>query len=46
MVKDDEDVHPTYDIGVWVNTQFFANALGNMFNLAWKDMQQAEKVKV
>ena len=46
MVKDDEEVHPTYDIGVWISTPFFASALGNMFDLAWKDMQPLDKVKI
>ena len=46
MVKDDEDVHPTYDIGVWISTPFFANALSSMFELAWKEMQPADKVKI
>ncbi len=27
MVLDDEEVHPTYDIGIWINTPFFAKAL-------------------
>ena len=27
MVLDDAEVHPTYDVGIWVNTPFFANAL-------------------
>ncbi|OYT31467.1 hypothetical protein B6U93_03550 [Candidatus Woesearchaeota archaeon ex4484_78] len=39
MVLDDKDVHPTYDVGVWVNTPFFANALESMFNVAWKSMK-------
>ncbi len=39
MVLDDKDVHPTYDVGVWVNTPFFANALEGMFNVAWKNMK-------
>jgi|TARA_Y100000310_G_scaffold302635_1_gene340211 sugar-specific transcriptional regulator TrmB len=46
MVKDDEEVHPTYDIGIWVNTKYFANALNSMFDLAWKDMQPLDKVKI
>ncbi len=41
MVLDDQDVHPTYDIGIWVNTPFFANALENLFNDAWKGMKPA-----
>ena len=39
MVLDDKEVHPTYDVGIWVNTPFFASALDNMFNLAWKGMK-------
>ena len=39
MVNDDADVHPTYDIGIWVNTPFFASALSSMFELAWKAMK-------
>ncbi|MBW2993501.1 hypothetical protein KY317_02920 [Candidatus Woesearchaeota archaeon] len=39
MVLDDKEVHPTYDVGIWINTPFFAKALDSMFNLAWKDMK-------
>jgi sugar-specific transcriptional regulator TrmB len=39
MVMDDEEVHPTYDIGIWINTPFFANALEQLFNLAWKSLK-------
>jgi len=39
MVIDDSEVHPTYDIGIWVNTPFFANAMKELFDLAWKDMK-------
>jgi HTH-type transcriptional regulator, sugar sensing transcriptional regulator len=35
MLIDDKDVHPTYDIGLWVNTPFFAGAISNMFIKAW-----------
>ena len=45
MVMDDENVHPSYDIGVWVNTPFFANALESMFDMALKDMTPLDKVK-
>ncbi len=43
MVMDDADVHPTYDIGVWITTPFFAGALTNMYDLAWKDLESADK---
>ena len=39
MVLDDKEVHPTYDVGVWVNTPFFAKALDNLFDSAWKNMK-------
>jgi len=39
MLLDDEKFHPNYDIGVWINTEFFASALEQMFELAWKDMK-------
>ena len=44
MVTDDAEIHPTYDIGIWVNTPFFANAMSELFSLAWKSMKPAEKV--
>ena len=42
MAMDDKEVHPTYDIGIWVNTPFFAGALENLFNIAWKNMKPAK----
>jgi len=39
MVMDDADVHPTYDVGIWVNSPFFASALNNMFDMSWKGMK-------
>ena len=39
MVLDDQEVHPTYDVGIWVNTPFFANALQSLFDLSWKAMK-------
>ena len=44
MVTDDKEVHPTYDVGIWVNTPFFANALEELFELAWKEMKPAKVV--
>ncbi|MEK6973941.1 MAG: helix-turn-helix domain-containing protein [Nanoarchaeota archaeon] len=43
MLMDDKDVHPTYDIGIWVNTPFFAGALENLFNQTWRELEPAEK---
>jgi len=44
MVLDDKDVHPTYDVGIWVNTPIFASALEQLFELAWKDLKPAAKI--
>jgi len=41
MLLNDTDVHPTYDLGVWINTEFFAQALEQLFEIAWKDMKKA-----
>ena len=40
MAVDDSKVHPSYDMGIWVNTPYFANALQNLFDVAWKDMKR------
>jgi hypothetical protein len=39
MLLDDEKFHPNYDVGVWINTEFFAQALEQMFELAWREMK-------
>jgi len=39
MLLDDEKVHPNYDVGVWINTEFFASTLEQLFELAWKEMK-------
>jgi sugar-specific transcriptional regulator TrmB len=43
MLMDDKDVHPTYDVGVWVRTPFFASAMQDMFNMVWKDLKSSDK---
>ncbi len=44
MLMDDKEVHPTYDIGVWVNTPFFAGALESLFNLSWDKLEPVKKI--
>ena len=41
MLLNDEQVHPTYDVGVWINTEFFAQALEQLFEIAWKGFKRA-----
>jgi sugar-specific transcriptional regulator TrmB len=44
MLLNDDDVHPTYDVGVWIDTPYFASAVENMFNNNWESMPDASKV--
>lgn len=44
LLFDDEDIHPTYDVGVWVNTPFFAQAIMDLFEIVWKELD-AVKIK-
>lgn len=40
MLLDDEKFHPNYDVGVWINTEFFAQSLEQMFELAWNNLKK------
>ena len=35
MTLDDLKVHPSYDLGVWVKTPYFASSMDTMFNTVW-----------
>lgn len=43
MILDDQEVHPTYDVGIWVNSPFFASALEGLFDSAWKTMKPVKQ---
>jgi len=45
MVMNDDEIHPTYDIGIWVNTPFFASALEQLYELAWQTLKPVSQVK-
>ena len=36
MTLDDKEVHPSYDLGVWVKTPYFTAAMDQMFDSHWK----------
>ena len=46
MVLDDEEVHPNYDVGVWINSPFFGNAMHEIFNSSWDKMTPLAKIKM
>lgn len=43
MVMDDASVHPTYDIGIWINSPFMVNSLRIMFDSVWSGMKQHKR---
>jgi len=40
MIMDDKGVHPNYDVGIWINTPYFASAVEELFELAWKNLKK------
>ncbi|MBR9675824.1 TrmB family transcriptional regulator [Candidatus Woesearchaeota archaeon] len=42
MLLDDSKVHPSYDVGVWANTPFFAKSIQDMFNSVFETSQKIE----
>jgi sugar-specific transcriptional regulator TrmB len=41
MLMDDEAVHPSYEVGVWVNTPFFTTALVQLFETTFATLEPA-----
>ncbi|MEM4703254.1 MAG: helix-turn-helix domain-containing protein [Candidatus Pacearchaeota archaeon] len=46
MVLNDEEVHPTYDTAVWINSPFFTQALDSVFEETWNKMTPLQKLKI
>ena len=44
MIMDDNSVHPTYDVGIWINSPFFSGALETLFDSTWKNLKLANEV--
>lgn len=40
MLADDQEVHEAYDMGIWVKTPYFAQALNQMFEINWKGLKR------
>jgi len=45
MLLDDREIHPSYDVGIWVNTKFFAKSLESTFEALWPSMKLAGNIK-
>jgi sugar-specific transcriptional regulator TrmB len=37
MMMHDDEVHPSYDLGIWVNTPYFAKAMNDLLNNSWNN---------
>ncbi len=46
MLLNDSEVHPTYDVGIWVNTPFFTSAVKELYDLAWKSLKPVKQMAV
>lgn len=44
MIMDDNSVHPTYDVGIWINSPFFSSALETLFDATWENLKLANEV--
>ena len=42
---DDKETHPSYDVGIWVNSKFFAKAQEDSFEFLWGQMKDFSKLK-
>ncbi|MBD3164945.1 hypothetical protein GF323_07135 [Candidatus Woesearchaeota archaeon] len=38
MLLDDKIVHPSYDVGIWVNSEFFVSTFEKVFDSKWQNM--------
>jgi sugar-specific transcriptional regulator TrmB len=36
LLLDDDKVHPNYDVAIWLSTEFFASAMEQLFEYAWR----------
>ncbi len=46
LLLDDKTVHPNYDVGVWLSSDYFAKSMNQMVETAWKDFQPVSKLKI
>ena len=39
MISDDAVVHPTYDSAIWINSDYLAGTVQQMFDKVWKELK-------
>ena len=42
MLTDDEEVHPSYDMGFWINSNYFSGTMSKMFEKVWNSDLSSE----
>lgn len=40
MLTSDQEVHPSYDTGIWLHSPFFSQSIRSMFAHSWKKMDE------
>src|SRR3989344_8771046 len=46
MLLDDKTIHPNYDFGVWLSSDYFAKSMNQMVENTWKDLTPVSKLKI
>ncbi|MEK6898536.1 MAG: helix-turn-helix domain-containing protein [Nanoarchaeota archaeon] len=46
MLLDDKTVHPSYDVAVWLASDYFAQSVAQMFGMTWDSFTPLSKVKI
>ena len=46
MLLNDKEVHPTYDVGIWVNIEFFASAMESLLLETWNKLKLAKTLLI
>lgn len=46
MLTDDKKIHSSYDVAIWATTDYFSNAMKNMFYNVWDNLKSYNEVDV
>ena len=46
LLLDDKTVHPNYDVGIWLSSDYFAKSMSQMIETVWKDFVPVSKLKL
>jgi HTH-type transcriptional regulator, sugar sensing transcriptional regulator len=46
MLLNDAEVHPNYDVGVWLSSDFFSQSIEKMFSHSWNQLSSLSSVKM